>query len=119
MHYQPPYPLDVLITPAVLSKYHRMFAFNLRLMRLENVTRILFRLTRAATTPLFPTLAPAQKLLLHFRFVVQSFVMGLSSYVYDIAIGSNIDAFLERLAAALALPGAFAYVPTRGLPGQP
>ena len=33
MHYQPPYPLDVLITPTVLSKYHRMFAFNLRLMR--------------------------------------------------------------------------------------
>lgn len=27
--------------------------------------------------------------------------------------------YLERLAAALALPGAFAYVPTRGLPGQP
>ena len=33
MHYQPPYPLDVLITPGVLAKYHRMFAFNLRLMR--------------------------------------------------------------------------------------
>lgn len=33
MHYQPPHPLDIVITPSVLSKYHRIFAFNLRLMR--------------------------------------------------------------------------------------
>ncbi|KAH9942301.1 Spc98 family-domain-containing protein [Epithele typhae] len=102
MHYQPPYPLDVLITPAVLSKYHRMFAFNLRLMRLENVARTLFRLTRAQATPLFPTLAPANKLLLHFRFVAQAFTMALASYVYDVAIGSNIDGLLARLNAAAA-----------------
>ncbi|TFK94615.1 hypothetical protein K466DRAFT_476152 [Polyporus arcularius HHB13444] len=100
MHYQPPPPLDVLITPAILSKYHRMFAFNLRLMRVENVVRTLFRLTRKASAPLFPTLTPSNKLLLHFRFTAHSFVMTLSSYVYDIAIGSNMDAFLGRLAAA-------------------
>ncbi|KAI0702946.1 Spc98 family-domain-containing protein [Cerioporus squamosus] len=100
MHYQPPSPLDVLITPAILSKYHRMFAFNLRLMRVENVVRTLFRLTRKASAPLFPTLTPSNKLLLHFRFIAHSFVMALSSYVYDIAIGSNMDGFLARLAAA-------------------
>ncbi|OSD04024.1 hypothetical protein PYCCODRAFT_1364885 [Trametes coccinea BRFM310] len=100
MHYQPPHPLDVVITPAILSKYHRMFAFNLRLMRVENVVRTLFRLTRKASAPLFPTLTPANKFLLHFRFVAHGFIMGLSSYVYDIAIGSHMDAFLARLAAA-------------------
>ncbi|RPD78227.1 hypothetical protein L226DRAFT_558242 [Lentinus tigrinus ALCF2SS1-7] len=100
MHYQPPYPLDVLITPAILSKYHRMFAYNLRLMRVENVVRTLFRLTRKASAPLFPTLTPSNKLLLHFRFIAHSFVMTLSSYVYDVAIGSNIDGFLDRLTAA-------------------
>ncbi|KAM5533317.1 hypothetical protein V8D89_012991 [Ganoderma adspersum] len=100
MHYQPPYPLDVLITPAVLSKYHRMFAFNLRLMRVENVVRTLFRLTRNASTPLFPTLTSSNKLLLHFRFVAHAFVMAVSSYVYDVAIGSNMDTFLARLAGA-------------------
>ncbi|KAI8993788.1 Spc98 family-domain-containing protein [Trametes punicea] len=99
MHYQPPHPLEVVIPPAVLSKYHRMFAFNLRLMRVENVVRTLFRLTRKASTPLFPTLAPANKLLLHFRFVAHAFIMALSSYVYDVAIGSNMDAFLARLSA--------------------
>lgn len=67
---------------------------------MENVVRTLFRLTRKASAPLFPTLTPSNKLLLHFRFTAHSFVMTLSSYVYDIAIGSNMDAFLGRLAAA-------------------
>ncbi|EJF65129.1 hypothetical protein DICSQDRAFT_98693 [Dichomitus squalens LYAD-421 SS1] len=100
MHYQPPFPLDVLITPAILSKYHRMFAFNLRLMRVENVVRTLFRLTRHPSAPLFATLSPSNKRLLHFRFVVHAFVMALSSYVYDVAIGSNMDSLLSRLSAA-------------------
>lgn len=67
---------------------------------MENVVRTLFRLTRKATEPLFPTLTPSNKLLVHFRFVAHSFVMTLSSYVYDVAIGSNMDAFLSRLTAA-------------------
>lgn len=33
MNYSPPKPLDVVLNPVVLSKYHRIFAFNLRLMR--------------------------------------------------------------------------------------
>ncbi|KAI0674988.1 Spc98 family-domain-containing protein [Trametes maxima] len=97
MHYQPPHPLDVIITPATLSKYHRMFAFNLRLMRVENTVRTLFRMTCKASVPLFPTLTPTNKRLLHFRFVAHAFITALSSYVYDVAIGSNMDAFLSRL----------------------
>lgn len=33
MDYKPPHPLDVIITPDVLSKYQRVFAFLLRLLR--------------------------------------------------------------------------------------
>ena len=33
MEYQPPRPLRILIGPDVLSKYQRIFAFNLRLLR--------------------------------------------------------------------------------------
>jgi hypothetical protein len=33
LDYKPPHPVDVLITPEILSKYQRMFAFILRLMR--------------------------------------------------------------------------------------
>lgn len=33
MDYHPPHPVDVLVPPSTLSKYHRVFAFNLRLLR--------------------------------------------------------------------------------------
>lgn len=36
MDYKPPPPLDVVITPDVLSKYQRIFSFILRLLRGEN-----------------------------------------------------------------------------------
>jgi len=35
MDYKPPPPLDVIITPDVLSKYQRTFSFILRLLRGE------------------------------------------------------------------------------------
>ena len=54
-------------------------------------------MTRDTQHPLFPTLATANKLFLHFRFVAQNFVAAVASYVYDTAIGSNYDAFLESI----------------------
>ncbi|THH30933.1 hypothetical protein EUX98_g3254 [Antrodiella citrinella] len=97
MEYQPPEPLATLITPTILSKYHRIFAFNLRLMRVDNVVRALFRMTRRSNPPLFPTFTPSHRLFLQFRFVAHAFVTALSSYVYDTAIRSNFDAFLDVL----------------------
>jgi hypothetical protein len=35
MDYKPPPPLDIVITPDVLSKYQRIFSFILRLLRGE------------------------------------------------------------------------------------
>ncbi|KAF5386245.1 hypothetical protein D9615_002656 [Tricholomella constricta] len=97
MDYKPPSSLEVLITHDILSKYQRMFAFILRLMRVEHALGSLFRMTRASAKPLFPTLVPSRKRLLHFRFVAQSFVSNLSAYVSDTAIGGNFDPFLARL----------------------
>lgn len=104
MEYRPPHPLDVLITPEVISKYQRMFAFLLRLMRVENGVRSLYRMTRRKSDPLFPTLASSNKLLLHFRFVAHSFVMVISTYVFDTAIRGNFDVLLSRLSST-ATPG--------------
>ncbi|TDL22621.1 hypothetical protein BD410DRAFT_828378 [Rickenella mellea] len=104
MEYKPPRPLRCLITPDVLSKYQRVFTFLLRLVRVEHVMRLLFRLTRKAKEPVFQTLTASNKLLLHFRSIGQSFVTYLSSHVYDTAIGGNIDAFLARLSAAERSP---------------
>ncbi|CCM00410.1 uncharacterized protein FIBRA_02440 [Fibroporia radiculosa] len=97
LDYQPPKPLDVLITPGTISKYHRMFAFQLRLMRVHSVIATIFRLTRKASHPLFPTLARSNELLIHFRFVTHSFVLSLSSYLYDRVIAGTFDAFLDKL----------------------
>jgi hypothetical protein len=48
-------------------------------------------------TFLFPTLTKSRQLLLHFRFVAQAFVSGLSGYVFDSAIKGNFDPFLSQL----------------------
>ncbi|KAF8971184.1 gamma-tubulin complex, DGRIP91/SPC98 component protein [Flammula alnicola] len=106
MDYKPPNPLEILISPDVLSKYQRMFAFILRLLRVESALKSLFRMSthRAIATFLFPTLTQSRKLLLHFRFVVQAFVSSLSGYVFDTAIGGNFDPFLARLSPDGANP---------------
>ena len=59
---------------------------------------------RAVATYLFPTLTPSRKLLLHFRFIAQTFVSSLSGYVFDTAIGGNFDPFLARLSGNSSAP---------------
>jgi hypothetical protein len=62
----------------------------------EHVIRTIYCITRKRSEPLFPTLASSNALLLHFRFIANSFVHALSEYVFDTAIGANFDAFLAR-----------------------
>jgi hypothetical protein len=54
-------------------------------------------MSRSTTNPFFQTLTASRKLLLHFRFVAQSFVSSLESYLFDIAIRGNFDPFIARL----------------------
>ena len=63
----------------------------------ENVVRMLHRLSRSPTKPLFDTLANANALFLHFRFLAHTFVAQLCSYVYDTAIRGHFDSFLLKL----------------------
>ncbi|KAG1735090.1 Spc98 family-domain-containing protein [Suillus paluster] len=97
LDYKVPHPLDVVITPDTASKYQRIFSFLLRVMRVESAIRAAFRM--ANQDVLFPTLNQSRKLLTHFRFVAHSFVVTLSAYIFDVAIGGNFDAFLARVAA--------------------
>ncbi|THH09217.1 hypothetical protein EW145_g2175 [Phellinidium pouzarii] len=100
MDYKPPRPLRCLITSDILSKYQRVFAFLLRLLRVEHAVRLLYRLARPSSSCIFRDNPSAQNILTHFRFSAQSFVSGLSAYVADTAVRGNIDAFLARLSAA-------------------
>ncbi|KAJ7497604.1 gamma-tubulin complex, DGRIP91/SPC98 component protein [Mycena latifolia] len=109
MDYKAPHPLDILITPDILSKYQRMFTYLLRIMRVEHALSAVFRMCRSASRPLFPTLTPSNKLLLHLRFIAHSFVASFAQYVLNTAIGGNFRPFLARLDDAhSAFPDVFA-----------
>ncbi|KAG2123619.1 Spc98 family-domain-containing protein [Suillus cothurnatus] len=73
-------PLDVIFTPDTTSKYQRIFAFLLCLIRVESAIRAAFRMTHQ-----------------NFR---GAFVRAtLSAYIFDVAIGGNFDAFPARITA--------------------
>ncbi|KAI0305518.1 hypothetical protein B0F90DRAFT_1815131 [Multifurca ochricompacta] len=69
MDYKPPPPLDVVITPDVLSKYQRIFSF------------ILVFCEPSDAVP----------------FLGQSLISALASHVPDVAVRGNVDPFLARL----------------------
>ncbi|KAL1704926.1 gamma-tubulin complex component protein [Schizophyllum commune] len=102
MEYRPPHPLDVLISQDTLTKYQRLFSFILRLLRVQHALSSLYRMSTDSVAPVFDTLAQARKKLLHLRFVAQSFVTAVSSYVFDAAIRGNFDAFLDRVSLSAA-----------------
>lgn len=62
--------------------------------------RVVYRLTRPKSILVFETLPETQTLVLHFRFMAQSFVSVLSAYIADTAVRGNVDAFAVRLQAA-------------------
>ncbi|EJD53206.1 hypothetical protein AURDEDRAFT_53952, partial [Auricularia subglabra TFB-10046 SS5] len=99
--YRPPHPLDqVVLSTEIMSKYQRIFAFLLRLLR--KVCRIIHQCanSRAHTTdtPVFTLLPPTRKLLSRFCFQVQAFITALSGYVFDVAIGKRFDRLLANVA---------------------
>lgn len=78
--------------------------------QVEHALAAVFRICRSASKPLFPTFAHSNKLLLHLRFLAHAFVGTLSGYVFDTAIGGNVDPFLARLVPTDAQRPAFSDV---------
>ncbi|KAI6033056.1 Spc98 family-domain-containing protein [Pisolithus orientalis] len=99
LDYKVPHPMEVLIPQTVLSKYQRIFSFLLRLMRVEAAIRSVYRLTCLLPRPSLSKFPLCSKLVWQFRFAADYFVSALLTYVYDVAIGSNFDAFLSQIAA--------------------
>ncbi|CCO27090.1 hypothetical protein BN14_01124 [Rhizoctonia solani AG-1 IB] len=91
LDYKPPDPIDAIITLDIRHKMHRVFAFLLRLLRVETVTRILFNTTFQEEGLNNPPI------LLIARFKIQSFISSLIGYVKDMAIGSHWDSFLAKI----------------------
>ncbi|KAI6046192.1 Spc98 family-domain-containing protein [Pisolithus marmoratus] len=98
LDYKVPHPMEVLIPPIVLSKYQRIFSFLLRLMRVEAAIRSVYRLTRLPPRHSPSNFSLCGKIIWQFRFAAHSFVSALLTYIYDVAIGGNFDAFLSQIA---------------------
>lgn len=62
----------------------------------EHAIKAAFRLRRASRMA-FRRSTESEKLLINFRFIAQSFVMSVSSHVYDVAIGGPFDQFCARI----------------------
>ncbi|KIY53093.1 hypothetical protein FISHEDRAFT_33969 [Fistulina hepatica ATCC 64428] len=101
MDYKPPDALKVIITQETIGKYQRVFAFILRLMRVENALAAVARLTSRASNSLLPTFSQKQRRLLHFRFISNTLVSALMTHVFDTAIRGNFDVFLKKLDAGI------------------
>ncbi|KAI0030769.1 Spc98 family-domain-containing protein [Vararia minispora EC-137] len=107
MTYKTKAPLDAVITEEVLSKCQRIFTFTLRIMRgkfthplpFRHAVNALYRMTRNNREPLFPTLVPTNRQLLHFRFMAAAFVEAVASYVHDSVIRGTYDSFLLKLSS--------------------
>ncbi|KAF8332635.1 Spc98 family-domain-containing protein [Cantharellus anzutake] len=96
MNYKPPETLLTLLSPELLEKYKRVFAFLLKLLRVDTVCRMLYRFSRGNTSNLCSRRVP--RLALHtFAFQAQSFINSFVAYVQDCAIRTHHDAFTGRL----------------------
>lgn len=67
------------------------------MITVEAAIRFAFRSMRPTSTPLFDTISASNKLLCRFRFAAHSFIGALSTYVHDVAVGGNFDAFLSQI----------------------
>ncbi|KAK7692688.1 hypothetical protein QCA50_004321 [Cerrena zonata] len=92
LDYNPPKPLDAVITPSILSKYHRIFVFCLRLMRVESVLQ---SLTYASKSSFHLQSQELAQIFQHFKFMANSFISTLSNYIFTHVIGGFFDKFLQ------------------------
>lgn len=90
LDYKPTYPLNVIISPAVVQKYNRVFNFLLRLTRIQTVARQVHRMAQKAT-------GTDRREVQLFSFEVQHFITSLHGYINDVAVGLTWSQFMKRL----------------------
>lgn len=93
LHYNPPFPLDAVITPSILKKYDRIFLFLLRLLRMEYVSTQLFR-DGASRTSFSQGIDPLAQ---RFRIESHHFITAICGYMFHVSIAGNWHAFNRQL----------------------
>ncbi|ORX88461.1 hypothetical protein K493DRAFT_411002 [Basidiobolus meristosporus CBS 931.73] len=88
--YHAPHPLDVIITPTSITKYNQVFNFLLRILRVDTVSRHIFRQTRLQHEEPGST-----QILWKFRFEIHQFINAVRGYVFDYAVGVTWEHFSD------------------------
>ncbi|KIJ50502.1 hypothetical protein M422DRAFT_224566 [Sphaerobolus stellatus SS14] len=97
LDYKPAYPINIVLSPEILSKYQRAFTFILRVFRVETTLRLSYRCLFHSKIPLFPYSSQARSIAFNLRFQMQSFVMAFGNYVFDTIIAGNFDNYLQTI----------------------
>ncbi|KAK9760952.1 hypothetical protein K7432_014523 [Basidiobolus ranarum] len=93
--YHAPHPLDVIITPTSISKYNQVFNFLLRVLRVDAVSRHIFRQTRLQHRQTLDEAGDLgyTQMLWKFRFEIHQFINAIRGYVFDYAVGATWENF--------------------------
>ncbi|KAF9186022.1 hypothetical protein BGZ50_002685 [Haplosporangium sp. Z 11] len=114
LDYKAPRPLRLLIfTPSAFEKYTRLFAFQLRLTRIDSTLKDVFRQLRTRQKILssissagsysdseqqyLQALNAEMNMLHRFRFEAQQIFSGFRGYIMDVAMGETWKRFMDRL----------------------
>ncbi|KAG0254885.1 hypothetical protein BG011_005446 [Mortierella polycephala] len=114
LDYKAPRPLRLLIfTPSAFEKYTRLFAFQLRLTRIDSTLKNVFRKLRTRQKSLssissagsygdgeqqyLQALKVEMDMLHRFRFEAQQIFSGFRGYIMDVAMGETWKQFMDRL----------------------
>lgn len=94
LQYKPPAPLETVLTPLCLEKYHLIFKLLLRSIR------ILYAVNQLPRTPCHRFIHRQRLKIIYqrFRFEAHHLVMAISGYFFD-GIRSNWNIFLQKLDA--------------------
>ncbi|KAJ1562159.1 hypothetical protein HK096_001502, partial [Nowakowskiella sp. JEL0078] len=98
LRYVPPSPMNVILTPSILSKLEVIFAFSLKLQRINEVLNHLHHLPLFREVP-SPKTAPAFRL----RHQAKALIAALLQYSRDIAIDQPWGQFLQVLGRVVEL----------------
>lgn len=94
LQYNPPSPLEAIITPTALYRYDRLFKLLLRVLRMLFVVNKLFR-DATSRASCWAGIDPiAQK----FRIEAHHFVSTVCGYMFETGVGSTWKKFDEKLA---------------------
>ncbi|KAI8644354.1 Spc98 family-domain-containing protein [Parasitella parasitica] len=98
LNYDATYPLNMVITPAILDKYNRIFSFLLQLLRVATVIKRCYEPLRDMKWHRQST----RDLLFKYRFQMDQFTSALQSYIHDTAIKASWSSFMQHVQAMQA-----------------